>query len=99
MASPNCEAVKRLHRRKRKSVDDWLSFGCDHCGTKEGPIEAHHVDPSTKEFNIRRGLTSAGWKRLLAELDKCIPLCRTCHAKTHNTNGNLSIINNVYVGD
>jgi predicted HNH restriction endonuclease len=45
----------------------------------------HHIDPSIKEEGIGT-LINKGWKRLEAELKKCIVLCSNCHRIEHNCN-------------
>lgn len=46
-------------------------------------LEFHHLDPTQKEFNLgaRRGLNI---KDLRVELNKCILVCRNCHAEIHS---------------
>lgn len=52
---------------------------CLNCGSKDH-LEIHHKDPSKKI-----GHRIWGWKaeRRLAELEKCIVLCRGCHRQVH----------------
>lgn len=57
--------------------------GCSLCEERESRvIEAHHVNPADKLFNL--GNTSAQKVNeftFAAEVSKCIPLCPTCHRK------------------
>lgn len=57
---------------------------CSCCGYNNtlAALEFHHRDPSTKEFHFgsRRGLSL---DKLRKELDKCILVCRNCHAEIH----------------
>lgn len=59
--------------------------GCCVCGEMEYCcIDAHHVDPSQKEYAIGQ-LVLSGMKlaRFSCELAKCIPICANCHRKFH----------------
>lgn len=56
------------------------------CGYDKSIVafDFHHVDPSRKDFTIAK---SRLWKfddLIRSELDKCILLCRNCHAEEHN---------------
>lgn len=59
------------------------TINCSHCQLTVNPValDFHHVDPSSKKFNIssRRTLTNTVKK----ELDKCIVLCANCHSIEH----------------
>ena len=59
--------------------------GCCVCGEMEYCcIDAHHVDPSKKEYAIGSlVLSGMKLKRFINELEKCIPLCANCHRKFH----------------
>jgi predicted transcriptional regulator len=71
----------------RKIVGAWKAQGCafKDCDEMEKiSLTAHHLDESTKSFNI--GDTISKHKSLKAldeELKKCICICHNCHAKVH----------------
>jgi len=67
--------------RQRAVFDDWRSAGCVVCGMKlvKG-IDAHHVNPAEKDYNIARKLGQMTDAELDAELAKCVPICRNDHA-------------------
>jgi len=69
----------------RVKIIDYLGGKCSICGYKNcyGALDAHHIDPSTKEFNIS-GAHSRSWKRIIEELDKCILVCANCHRSQHH---------------
>jgi hypothetical protein len=71
------------HSEKRKNVvDEWKSQGCAKCGDKRHyVIDAHHLDPTKKEFSI--GTSMRGINITQTELEKCIPLCSNCHREFH----------------
>ncbi len=71
-----------------------LSFrqqGCKIC-YEDDPccIDAHHKDASIKDSNIAELVRRRAYKKLISELEKCIPLCSNCHRKLHR--GHLSLL-------
>jgi hypothetical protein len=48
-----------------------------------GALDFHHVNPEEKEFNIAQ-LRSYSLEFLIKELDKCVLLCKNCHAEVHH---------------
>ncbi len=84
--------VKLTARLKRKRIVEckkvFLEFksqGCFVCNEKETCcIDAHHLDPKQKEFEVSKGIHNIASKdRIEKELIKCIPLCANCHRKFH----------------
>jgi hypothetical protein len=57
---------------------------CSVCGYDK-PIPSaydfHHLDPIEKDFNI--SAKSLSFDRLKEEVDKCVLLCKNCHAEIH----------------
>lgn len=63
-----------------------VARGCQMCGYAGDArrLDFHHRDPSTKKFKIARGTTSlVSMADLLAEVQKCDVLCKTCHERVH----------------
>jgi hypothetical protein len=62
---------------------EYLGGKCIRCGYNlPEAIDFHHIDPSTKSFSI--GDVSLSFNDALkAELQKCAPLCKNCHAEFH----------------
>lgn len=64
---------------------EFKSGGCVLCGESEFVcLDAHHVDPVEKSFGISEGVS--GGKSVAAiksELEKCVCLCKNCHARVH----------------
>jgi hypothetical protein len=48
-----------------------------------GALEFHHVNPKEKEYSISE-LRSYTFEVVKIELDKCVLLCKNCHAEVHN---------------
>ena len=79
----------KKYKELRKNILRALSLeikskGCNKCGYKDNmrKLLFHHVDPSTKEFNIA-DLWNRTIKQHKEELDKCVVLCFKCHAAVH----------------
>lgn len=70
-------------KRKQKAVD-YKGGKCSRCGYNKyiGSLDFHHMDPSQKDFNISQ-LRTYSWKSLKKEVDKCICVCKNCHAEIH----------------
>jgi hypothetical protein len=76
---------------KRYARRDWLieraGGACQLCGYGFIGINGHHFDwhhkdRSTKEFNFGSGMTR-NLDALEREADKCLLLCKLCHADQH----------------
>ena len=84
--------VKRVRENQRK-FSEWVSshkIPCVLCGyfKLDKAIEWHHLDESTKSFNISsfssKNYPSAKNKALVEkEMAKCVCLCANCHREVH----------------
>lgn len=75
------------YQRKRHELIDMLGGCCVWCGSKEN-LHFDHVDPSTVEFRIARGLTDFKFDVVVEEAKKCQLLCPECHKeKTRQDKG------------
>ena len=76
--------------QQRKEFLTSLKKPCVKCGeSRPTVIEFHHIDPSTKLFNISY-VASNGAKPKQAiydEIKKCVCLCANCHAEFHELYG------------
>ena len=79
---------KDLERKKkvgRRFYKKWFeNKECANCHKKwnETNLVYHHIIPNSKIDGIGR----LYWKNdeiIMKEIDKCIPLCRSCHMKLH----------------
>ena len=78
----NREAVAARRRRVKQLLVQEFGGACRLCGFAEyaGALQFHHVDPTTKAFQLGgRGLTRS-IEALRAEARKCVLLCANCHA-------------------
>lgn len=69
----------------RGLLDAFYSTGCRSCPETDCDcLDAHHIDPATKDFAISSiRVLNPKQEILIKELEKCICLCRNCHAKLH----------------
>jgi len=80
------EAVQRRRKSLRSKALEYKGSKCIFCGYEkcESALEFHHLDESKKEFGLSsRGLTRS-WKKIKAELDKCVLVCSNCHRELHS---------------
>lgn len=75
------------HTRVQSAVDQMRLYkterGCLVCReTYAQCLEMHHTNPAEKEIDPSAAV-GYGWKRFLAEAEKCIVLCANCHRKVH----------------
>ena len=73
------------------------TLSCVRCGGKD-KLEFHHKDPSKKKYKISKIISSGlSWEKVLAEIDKCEPLCYKCHKDFHKYPGFVVVIVPVYI--
>ena len=83
------EVRAQYQRERRESRKKYLveSFGnkCHDCGNSfpDCCYDFHHIDPSTKGFEIAPGL-DRNWDVVLKEVSKCVLLCSNCHRIRHS---------------
>jgi hypothetical protein len=80
----------REQYQKRKEYLLSLKTPCIKCGeSRPTVIEFHHIDPSTKLFNLAYTVSNGSKPREIieAELKKCVCLCANCHAEFHEKYG------------
>lgn len=67
---------------KRKEEYERLKHPCEKCGeNRMYLIQFHHIDPSTKLFDVTHG---GGKNRNISEeVKKCVCLCSNCHDEFH----------------
>jgi transposase-like protein len=77
------EAVSKRRRLVKKKLVEKAGGRCALCGFDQHPaaLQFHHVDPSTKSFQIAEGGLTRGIEKSRAEAAKCVLLCSNCHAQ------------------
>ena len=74
----------RIKANVKKLVEYKKKVRCDHCGVRDyRVIDFHHLKDKDGEVSsfAHQGYS---WKRVLKEIDKCIPLCSNCHRIHHS---------------
>ena len=70
------------HRRKKKEQSVELYGGkCQLCGYNKclRALDFHHIDPTTKSFDISSKAASRSYESLKEEASKCYLLCKNCN--------------------
>lgn len=58
---------------------------CSHCGLKGWwKLDFHHVDDKNKDFTIGDRAGRVSRAKLDKEMEKCILVCKNCHADIHH---------------
>lgn len=75
--------IARRRLELRRWVVDRFGGACEICGYDKclAALEAHHVDPRIKDFNIS---DVSSIDRIERELIKCVLLCANCHREVHD---------------
>ena len=76
-------AISRRHTKLR--AVEWFGGICHGCDLAFAPqvFEFHHWDARDKDFGIATGGIARSWKKIVAELEKCVMLCANCHREVH----------------
>jgi len=84
------EKHRKPHRSKLRDTWDKIlkernMDSCIVCGYNKDTrvLELHHIDPSTKLYQISQRTKQMPNQATLDELDKCISLCPNCHRELH----------------
>jgi hypothetical protein len=85
-----CKPCKAARLKKRRlAIKNWCveykGGKCIICGYSKckAAMDFHHLDPTQKDFGIGERGNLPNKENLKAELDKCVLLCRNCHAEVH----------------
>ena len=78
-------AVTKRRREVKKMAVEYKGGCCSICGYGKSvwAIDFHHTDPTKKDFSIGKSGATRSWEKTKLELDKCIAVCRNCHAELH----------------
>lgn len=81
------DLISEWRRRTKLALVVYKGGKCIKCGFDDlnypSCFDFHHVDPTQKEFSIASNGSTRSIEKLKAEADKCILVCRNCHAKIH----------------
>jgi transposase-like protein len=76
------DAVAARRRQVKRILVAEAGGCCRRCGFAEHPaaLQFHHVDPTTKAFNLSAQGVTRSIAKARAEMRKCVLLCANCHA-------------------
>lgn len=84
------EKNRKRQEQERKEKYNALKTPCVKCGEdRPWVIQFHHIDPSTKVFNITEGGSKN--KNIVDEVKKCVCLCSNCHDEFHYFYGKVPV--------
>ena len=66
------------------------AIGCAICGTKNGLLHFHHINPDTKCGRVGDPEIIGSLERLAAEVEKCLVFCPECHIDYHRESSVVS---------
>jgi hypothetical protein len=79
----NKKTVEWQQKTKIQAIN-YKGGKCIKCGYDKCPaaLDFHHLDPSKKDFSIS-SKKNRSFDKIKFELDKCVLICRNCHAELH----------------
>jgi hypothetical protein len=85
LPSDDDHPVVLVRRRRKERAVELLGGRCLGCNAivQASVFEFHHLDRRTKDFAISHDGITRSWKKIVAELTKCVLLCANCHRETH----------------
>lgn len=84
--SKNSEKVKSWRQRTKERIVQSFGEKCGLCGYDKciESLDLHHLDPTEKDFGLGQVRANPkSWDKIVAELRKCVMLCRNCHGEVH----------------
>ena len=77
---------KQLRADTKRKCVEYLGGACKICGYNkcDKALDFHHRNPEKKDFTIGQNNTKYRFEQLKPELDKCVLLCKNCHAEVHD---------------
>ena len=80
MNQKNAQNREIVHSLKQNSC-------CAKCGEKRWYVlDYHHINPENKIKTVAKLMVHSSTDTTLKEIDKCILLCKNCHAEFHYLN-------------
>ena len=72
-------------RAMKEKIIEMKGGKCERCGYNKclDALELHHLDPSTKDYQLSNTGGAPSFEKFLAESEKCILLCANCHREEH----------------
>jgi hypothetical protein len=76
-------SIRRL--RLKKKLVDFKGNKCQICGYSRClvALDFHHIDESTKKFELSQHDLTRRWEKIVEEAEKCLLVCANCHREIH----------------
>ncbi len=80
--------------RKKEGLVKIFGGKCKICGYNKyvGALDFHHLNPKTKSFALSVKGLCYSWDSIKKEAEKCVLLCKNCHAEVENNIIKLSSV-------
>ena len=77
------EWVMESRRNKKDRLVKMFGGRCIKCGYNKysGALDFHHGDSSKKDFSLSVKGLCYSWNTVVKEAEKCVLLCKNCHAE------------------
>lgn len=85
--SKNVDKVTKWRRDNKRALIDYKGGACERCGLVSeinGVYDFHHKNPAEKDFAISKKGNTRSYEKCIAEVDKCMLVCKNCHAIIHH---------------
>jgi len=78
-------AVQKRRKEIRRKAIAHKGGKCELCGYAKctEALEFHHLATNQKDFGISAKGYTRGWKKVKAEIGKCLLVCANCHRELH----------------
>ena len=87
---------KRTQRAARHKEAAVAALGgcCSVCGYNKNImcLDFHHQDPSKKEREPSKIMREKDLNKIMAEINKCVLVCKNCHTEIHHPEGERPVI-------
>ena len=85
IALSNVERVQSWRKRTKQKLVEIAGGRCVLCGYERcvTALEFHHIDPTSKDFNVTGSRDTRSFASMIAEIRKCVLVCANCHREIH----------------
>ncbi len=86
--------VVASRQKKKEKLVKLFGGKCSRCGYCRyvGALDFHHKNPMRKNFSLSVKGLCYSWNIILKEAQKCVLLCKNCHAELENKKRRYSIL-------
>lgn len=79
------KATSKRRLRLKKTLVGIKGGKCQICGYSKClvALDFHHIDESSKSFELSQRDLMRNWQKILEEAKKCVLVCSNCHREIH----------------